>query len=155
MGLFNLSDEDIQRAAKSYTEEMAQKQLKKMIFITSRQDEVMESIYKKLKIKKLIDNDDIAYFPKKFEFTREEFQWLFDSIMDYAADNNLINEEEDNSFPNAYMCLKYKRTKILLRIMWGQGCCMQMRTDLPEEWKNGTSFTYEEFKKSQLEEKND
>lgn len=29
MGLFNLFDEDIQRAAKSYTEEMAQKQLKK------------------------------------------------------------------------------------------------------------------------------
>lgn len=155
MSLFDLSDDDIQKAARSYVEEMAQKELKKMIFIASRQDEVMKLIYKKLKTKKLIDNEDIMYFPEKFKFTYEEFQWLFDNILEYATNNDLANEDEDNPFPNAYVCLKYKRTKILLRIMWGQGCSMQMRTDLPLYWLKGNPFTYEEFKNSQLEEKDE
>lgn len=154
MGLFNLSDEDMKRAAQELVEERAKKELKRMVFIASRQDEVMELIYKKLKTKKCIDNEDIMYFPKKFKFTYEEFQWLFDSIMEYANNNiKFVGEEEDNTFPNAYMCLKYKRTKILLRIMWGQGCSMQMRTDLPERWNKELSFAYEKFKNSQLEEK--
>ncbi len=155
MGLFDLSDEDMERAAKSFVEQMVQKELKKMIFIASRQDEVMDLIHKKLKTRKLIDNEHISYFPQQYKFTWQEFQWLFDGLLHYANDKGLMDEEEDNMFTNGYLCLKYKRTKIILRIMWGQGCSMQMRTDLPEQWKEEIAFTYDDFKKSLLEEKND
>lgn len=128
------------------------KEQKRIAFIKEKQDSVMEKIYNFLKNNDLIDNEDMVYLPDNYEFSLEEFSMLFDNVSDYAHKLNKESIEEDNIFPNFNFFLKYKDMNILLRIMWGQGVCQQMRVDLPAQWNENKSITYEEYKEHILKE---
>jgi len=114
--------------------------------LSQKRDNIMNSIYNHLKQNNFIDNEEILYFPKNYQFSEADFTLLFRDVYEYAIDKHKCLIDEDNPFENYHFCLKYEDMNILCRIAWGQGTMMQMRTDLIEDWDNKKSFTYEKYK---------
>lgn len=145
------SDNDMNKILQSWVEEQQQKQFKNMIFIATRQDEVMELAYQFLKKQKHIDDDDIRYSSEKFSFSIEEYEFLFDNIIQYAKEKDLFYNNQNEIFETMFTIIRYKDSNIVLRIISGQGTASQMFFNK----EDNSYFTYEDFKIEQLKEKDD
>lgn len=103
-------------------------------FKKERQHQVMEEVYMMLKNNiDFIDDEDVFYNPELYNFSFKEFKWLFNSIM--------INFKNDSNSYEEYMI--YKDMKIVVRKIYGQGICRQMRTDM--NFDDEIAFKYEDL----------
>lgn len=151
--MIDYSDEMINKMAKQMREEIAQKELKKMIFIAAQQDEVMEKMCQWIRDKKCgIDNESLLRWPEKYPIKYEEFNILFNSVYDYAFQNELYYEE-NFIFANVHINLKYKDLKLRFFQMSGQGTFQCISTSFNYEWNEEKSFTYEKYKEDLFKEK--
>lgn len=145
--MIEYSDEMIDKLANKLCEEIAQKELKKMVFITAQQDDVMKKIYKWLNEdkKRTINNESTHHYPSQYPITSEEFNMLFENILDYTNDNELYYTE-DFIFPNIYINFTYQNLKLRFFQMSGQGTFRCICVPFGNEWKEDKAFTYDKYK---------
>lgn len=150
----NYSDEMINKMANILLEKTAQQELKRMIFIATQQDDVMEKIYIWLKHdnKRTISNESAHRYPSQYPITLDEFTFLFNNIYDYAVDNNLYSSEKF-VFANIEINFTYKDLQLRFFQMSGQGTFRCIGVALNMEWNEKKAFTYDKYKKDLFTEK--
>lgn len=77
-----------------------------------------------LKTASSLDDEDIAYNPDKFPFTRQEYQDVFRYLEVQAEDR--IQSGKADIFPEHLAYFNFAGTKFIWRLLIGQGAALQL-----------------------------
>lgn len=109
----------------------------------------MDTIVNYLKLHGIIDDEDVAYFPDKYPFTKEEFREFTDLIEKGADFEKCIYE--DSMFPSMLIPWTNKGEPFYLFIMNGQGSSWTLFTT--EAWDEHDKYLKELNKEDIAERK--
>lgn len=99
---------------------MEENEIRNIDIVKTKGEDIMSRLYEILRQDEHLCDEDILYFPDKWNVTSEEYQALFESMMDYAEEKDFYCDE-DNPFSNESVYYKYKSSVIELFTMSGQG----------------------------------
>jgi hypothetical protein len=81
---------------------------------------ILDKAIEVLKDGKVLDDETIGYFPKRYKFTVEEYNKLFESLTDKDKDDCTELFEEYRRY------FEYKNVKFIWRLLIGQGAACQL-----------------------------
>lgn len=139
----DLTEEDIQRMLEGVSQEIANRERQKQELIANTQEKHLDSLVEYLRINRFLDSD-MLYEEKAF-MDGEQFQLLFEIIMDSAEEMERVTADQECEFHNKLCHFIYKGVNLTFFIMWGQGTCTQVYI-ADEEWNEELAFTFDELK---------
>ena len=127
MNNFNLNEEEMEKLADKIVEEMIREKSERINYVKLNSTKIMDKLYKCLKNKKTIDDEDILYFPEEYDFNSSDFNHMFSLMEEYFEETIDSVTDENNYFPNYSYYFKYKDSIIELFTMIGQGTARIMK----------------------------
>lgn len=120
-----------------YFDKMEQEEKKKQIelsnFKQNRMNDCIKEMFEILQEVEYLDNEELSYTENKYNFSYKEFEMLFDLLLNYAEDNNLLVNSNDSSFCEKDFVFNYNEVLITGRIAHGQGTMEQLRINYENE----------------------
>lgn len=139
-------DEKYAEIVRKHAEEQRKKQEKEEKWLQDKEHIVtMNKLFSYIEKNDYFCDDDMIHSEKKFNFSFDDFYWLFDRLHHYAKLDIKLGTFDDEEFDNECFIVKYKDSFLIFETMSGQGTLNSCKFIEKEEMGDMPFIEFEVF----------